>query len=55
MRPSTLLGVEDPITAAVFDQAVAEVAAEWELEHRVGEFWWLGLMEMVAKAFGGGE
>lgn len=49
------MGVADPLTAAAFDQAVAEAAAEWELENRVGEFWYIGLFEMIARAFGGGE
>ena len=55
VRPSTLMGVENPLAAAVFDQAVAEHVMRWEVEHKVGEFWYLGLFEVIARVFGGGE
>lgn len=51
MRPSSLLGITstDP-RALVLDVGIAHLAALWELEHGVGEFWWISIL----KALGGG-
>jgi len=34
----------------VLDVGIAHLAALWELEHGVGEFWWISIL----KALGGG-
>lgn len=51
MRPSSLLGVPstDP-QALLIDLTIAHRASLWELEHGVGEWWWVSIL----KALGGG-
>jgi hypothetical protein len=44
-----MLGLTDLNHALAFDLALADHSLRWELEHGLGEYWWLS----VLRAFGG--
>jgi len=49
VRPSSLLGVtEPPLAALAIDTATAFLAREWEVNERVGEWWWVRIFELLA-------